>query len=266
MKNRVYDIEKLTASGKFDTSIIMRFFYHVQDYYDALTDFVENYQRCLINYTPAFVVNSEEDRKNFLEECFKVRAVFMRLGATDLLGLLGVMEDSAISRSAKEFSDGQVNFAATLEIYISIVKDAEQKSRKSNPKNTTVAMAVGSRRPTVMVVDQPGTDLQLLTEILQVKYEVLSCLDGQTAIAALRARTPDLFILSSAIQGINGYELAFLINSILKFSQRPIWFISNPQVFDPVRACMPPEATVYLQKPINGSHLLKMIEEHFAHV
>jgi len=190
-----------------------------------------------------------------------VRAVFMRIGATGLLDLLGVMEDSVISRDMKVLSDGQINFAATLEIYIDTVKNAELKTRKpvAAPKKPI-------HRPTVMVVAEAGEELQQLTEILQVKYEVLACSGGQTAIAALRARTPELFILSAEMSGINGYELGFLISSILKFSQRPIWFISNPKMFDPVRACMPTDATVYLQKPINGSHILKLLDEYFAHM
>lgn len=127
MKSKIYDLKKLNSSGNFDISISMRFFYNTQEYFDALTDFASSYARDLGNYTPAFLINSDVDREGFMKECFKIRADFVCLGMTALLEKLAVMEDAAISKNFKEFSDGQVIFQATLKICKSLIKEAEMQ-------------------------------------------------------------------------------------------------------------------------------------------
>ena len=116
MKGKSYDIDKLAESGMFDIGVATRFYYNTQEYFDALTNFMVNHNRPLSNYTPAFVVNSEPDREQFMKECFEIRADFVRLGLTVLLDWLVVMENAAIAKNAKEFMDGQINFHASLKI------------------------------------------------------------------------------------------------------------------------------------------------------
>lgn len=131
MKGKTYDLEKLAASGNFDTSVSTRFYYKTQDYFDALTDFASNFQRDLGNYTPAFVINSDADREEFMKECFEIRADFMRLGLVSLLSELEKMENAAISRNFKEFSDGQITFHATLKICREIIRDSATRWKVS---------------------------------------------------------------------------------------------------------------------------------------
>jgi hypothetical protein len=127
MKGKKYDLEKLSSSNHFDISVSSRFYYNTQEYFDALSDFVQNFDRDLRHYTPAFVVNSDDDRANFLKECFEIRAVFTRLGITSLLDSLAVMEDAAIKRKHKEFSDGQVTYQATLQICKDTISDSAMR-------------------------------------------------------------------------------------------------------------------------------------------
>ncbi|MCL2578026.1 MAG: hypothetical protein FWE27_08255 [Defluviitaleaceae bacterium] len=127
MKGITYDVNKLSESGKFDTSVSKLFFYSTQEYFNALTDFVQNYKQDLANYTPAFVIHSEDSRKEFINECFAVRASLVRLGMPELLDALDTLENAAISKHEKEFSDGQIKFRATIKIYKEKIKEAEKK-------------------------------------------------------------------------------------------------------------------------------------------
>ncbi|MCL2216472.1 MAG: hypothetical protein FWB91_05550 [Defluviitaleaceae bacterium] len=124
MKGKRYDMQKLASSGMIDISVSQRFYYNNQEYFDALSDFVKNHNASFSNYTPAFVVNSEEDRAAFLKECFEARAEFVRMGMTALLDELAVMEDAAINKNMEEFADGQVKLTATVQICIKIIEDA----------------------------------------------------------------------------------------------------------------------------------------------
>jgi hypothetical protein len=124
MKGKTYDLEKLSASGKFDIGVSTRFYYTTQEYFDALTDFSLNYKRDLSNYTPAFVVNSDADREEFMKECFEIRADYVRLGLSALLDALVTMENAAIAKNFKEFSDGQVTYRATMKICQDAIKES----------------------------------------------------------------------------------------------------------------------------------------------
>jgi len=274
--NKIYDMNKLESSGKFNIDAIRRLFYKEEDFFHALTDFVDNYQRCLSNYTPAFVVNSEAERQSFLAECFNVRAVLMRIGATELSKFLSVMEDALIFSDTKELSDGQMNFKANIEIYTRIIKDAEIKNRpakKMDEKRIPKAADKKSDKKTkskekrmIMVVDDSAVDLQHIASALQTQYEVIACINAQTAIANLKARTPDLFLLSCSMSGINGYELAFLLSSAFNLPQRPIWFLSATKGFDQVRAFMPQNTAVYIEKPVDEHQLLEILDQRLINI
>jgi hypothetical protein len=127
MKGKTYDIKKISDNGNFDTSVADKFYYNKQEYFDALTDFVTDYDQDLRNYTPAFVINSDADREEFLKECYKIRAAFTRLGLKTLLEILSVMEDAAISKKFNEFKDGQINFHATINICKTALKEFEMR-------------------------------------------------------------------------------------------------------------------------------------------
>jgi|GEM_PF-659676 len=264
MSIKTYDIAKLEASGKFDTAHVQRFFYNVKDYYEVLTDFFDNYKKCLGHYTPVFVVNSEEDRQRFLTECSQVRAKFINMGAIGLLDALSVLEDAAIIRNFEQFSDGQVKFNATLKIYMDLVKSVEVKTRAQSPKTkskTPIESKPKKKKRTIMVVDPLINELQEMMVVLSDNYNVIGCSDSQSAMASLSARKPDLFLVCVKMDGITGYELAFLIRR--KGQKAPIWFLSVEKIFDAVRALMPPDATKYIPKTIEGSALLKTLQEHF---
>ncbi|MCL1845750.1 MAG: hypothetical protein FWF77_07585 [Defluviitaleaceae bacterium] len=125
MKGKTYDLTKF--SKKLDTEVITRFYYDKQEYFDALSHFVKNYTRDLGNYTPAFVINDDLTREDFMRECFEIRAELTRLGMDALLDLLSHLEDAARNRNFQEFSDGQVNFKATLEICKNEIQDAANR-------------------------------------------------------------------------------------------------------------------------------------------
>jgi len=264
MNTKTYDMSKLADSKKFNTAQVSLFFYQISDYYAALTNFVDTMKRCLSHYTPAFVVNSEDERANFLAECAQVRAKLIRLGASELMDCLGTLEDAAISRNFEEFSDGQVKFNATLKICMDVVKNAEVKKeeqKKEEPKKEEPKKEKNKKKTkqTIMLVDPFLMDLQKMIGFLDGKYHVIGCSDAQSAIAALQARKPDLFLISTQMPRVSGYELAYLIRA--KGLKGSIWFISHEDVFDPVKTYMPSKAARYIQKPIESDSLLSMVGE-----
>ncbi|MCL2604932.1 MAG: hypothetical protein FWD90_10680 [Defluviitaleaceae bacterium] len=124
MSNKVYDLAQLTESNGIDRSLVKLFFFENSDYYDALTRFAEDFHRPLAQYTPAFVVNSPEDRALFLADCLRIRTILMQLGLTLAIRELDAMENAVHSGAVKEFSDGQIKFDAAVQIYIEVIEGA----------------------------------------------------------------------------------------------------------------------------------------------
>ena len=123
MRGRQYDTRKLTAAG-FNIEDAQIFHYKIEEYFDALTNFVEKFTIPLNNYTAAFVVNCEEDRAAFLQDCYNTRAELMGMGMTAAIAELAILEDAAIDRNMKEVADSQIKLAATIEICIREARDA----------------------------------------------------------------------------------------------------------------------------------------------
>ncbi|MCL2357683.1 MAG: hypothetical protein FWC70_11150 [Defluviitaleaceae bacterium] len=132
MKGKTYDLEKL--SDNFDTEVSKRFYYDKQEYFDALSDFVTNFNRDLCNYTAAFVINSDHSREEFMKECFEIRAELTKVGTIGLIKLLSHLEDAARARSFQEFSDGQVNFKALLHICKDEINNAATRWKMTRKK------------------------------------------------------------------------------------------------------------------------------------
>jgi len=124
MVNHVYDLAQLTESNGVDRSLVKLFFFTNKDYFNALTVFADTFSRRLAHYTPAFVVNSPDDKALFLADCLTIRTTLMQLGLTLAIRELDVMENAVHSGSMKEFMDGQIKFDAAVEIYIEVIKSA----------------------------------------------------------------------------------------------------------------------------------------------
>jgi len=129
MKGITYDLHKLSDSGLFDLNASTRFFYTMREYFDALCGFEKDFSRDLKNYTPVFLINDETNRELFIRECFEIRAVLTGLGMVDLLKALDVLENAAITKREKAFSDGQVKFAANINIYKDTIRKAEHAKK-----------------------------------------------------------------------------------------------------------------------------------------
>jgi hypothetical protein len=124
MAGKVYDLAQLTEGNGIDCKMVKLFFYDNREYFDALTNFIDHFGHPLAHYTPAFVVNSPDDRTLFMKDCLTIRTKLMQLGLTLALRELDVMENAVSAGAAKEFADGQIKFAAAIEIYMKVIKDA----------------------------------------------------------------------------------------------------------------------------------------------
>jgi two-component system cell cycle response regulator DivK len=59
---------------------------------------------------------------------------------------------------------------------------------------------------TVLVVEDNLMNLELLVQLLQDDYDVLTARDGQTGVEQVRDKMPDLVLMDLSLPGLDGWE------------------------------------------------------------
>lgn len=120
----------------------------------------------------------------------------------------------------------------------------------------------GTRYSThILVIDDEPPICELLKHILQTLrpgYEVMTFLDGDTAIAQFDQQDFDLVITDYRLPGMNGLDISRYINE--RWPQIPIILVSGkppPGIREQVKAL---GLTGFLKKPFSPAQLVEIVE------
>lgn len=111
----------------------------------------------------------------------------------------------------------------------------------------------------LVVDDEPDLVNYLSTFLEDEGYEVFTAPDGRRALAAARAKSPDLITLDITMPGISGIEVLTTLRRDPELAHIPVIVITGVAGFDQqtsYRGVRPPEA--FMQKPMN----LEMLSAH----
>ncbi|WP_017715176.1 response regulator [Kamptonema formosum] len=113
----------------------------------------------------------------------------------------------------------------------------------------------------ILVVDDDPNNLRLLTDVLSQRgYGVRPLLNGQLAIAAVRAEAPDLILLDIMMPAPDGYDVCSQLKADEKTRDIPVIFLSALyEPFDKVKA-FSTGGYDYITKPFQVEELLARIE------
>lgn len=117
-----------------------------------------------------------------------------------------------------------------------------------------------SSQPTVLVVDDTPTNLQVLFDLLQSQdYRVATATDGEIALSRLDAFLPDLILLDVMMPGIDGFETCRRIKANRATQDIPIIFMTAlSDVADKVKG-LSLGAVDYITKPLQHEEVLARI-------
>ena len=117
--------------------------------------------------------------------------------------------------------------------------------------------------PTIFVVDDTPTSLDLVTKVLAAEgFRTLAAGDGATARAAIRARQPDLILLDVLMPGESGFETCALLKSDTATADIPVIFLSSLDDVKNKVAGLKMGGVDYIAKPVHAEEVLARVRVH----
>lgn len=129
-------------------------------------------------------------------------------------------------------------------------------------------------RSKVLLVDDEEDFIELLSDTLEGKYEILAVNDAHSALQALLKSNVSLVISDVMMPGMTGFELCDMIKSDVAYSHIPVMLLTARSAIQDKIEGLKNGADVYIEKPFNPEYLeaqvdsllnnRKKIKEHFS--
>lgn len=103
----------------------------------------------------------------------------------------------------------------------------------------------------VLIVDDDAVNIGVLAAALRDEYEILTALDGFTAIALMKEHAPDLVLLDIMMPEIDGLQVARMMRAHDLLAAMPVIFVTAVADQEGEQAGLELGAVDYLTKPVN---------------
>lgn len=112
----------------------------------------------------------------------------------------------------------------------------------------------------ILIVDDNETNVEILSEILRYEnYEIVVAYDGEYAIELCNEIEIDLVLLDVLLPGINGFEVARILQSNSKTAEIPILFVSALHETKNIVKALDMGAVDYITKPFQEAEILARV-------
>jgi len=119
-------------------------------------------------------------------------------------------------------------------------------------------MAMGSRKPLILVVDDDPKLLRLVRRELQAEgYQVITASDGETGLQAIVDEEPALVLLDIMMPGIDGLEVC---RRVRRFSEVPIVMLTARGQTEDVVSGLQAGSDDYVTKPFSTNELVVRVK------
>ena len=116
-------------------------------------------------------------------------------------------------------------------------------------------------KQTVLIVDDSSENVDLLVDLLK-DYDLVTALDGETALEIVDEEDVDLILLDIMMPGMDGFEVCKKVKSNEKTSHIPIIFLSAKDKHADIQRGFELGAVDYITKPFNPNELLSRANTH----
>lgn len=130
-------------------------------------------------------------------------------------------------------------------------------------------------RPTILIVDDEATNIELLVKLLNGKYELKVAYDGVVALEIAKKFLPDLILLDIQMPKMDGFEVAYSLKNDKNTKDIPIIFITVKESKDVIINAFQAGASDYIIKPFFKEELrlrianqikIKLLQEELSSV
>ena len=128
----------------------------------------------------------------------------------------------------------------------------------------TASIAAEDRRPTLLLVDDVHTNLQVLRQVLQDDYRLLFATDGEKALEIARQQKPQLILLDVMMPGMDGYTVCATLKAEAATAHIPVIFVTAmAEVMDEARG-FEVGAVDYITKPVSPPIVRARVRTHLS--
>lgn len=114
--------------------------------------------------------------------------------------------------------------------------------------------------PTVLIVDDTESNIDILVDILGDSYDVSVALDGQTALEIVSREQPSLVLLDIMMPGMDGYEVLRCIRAGQLTKHIPVVFASAKGDIDDKLDGYEMGASGYIANPFDPEEVRTTVE------
>ena len=118
-----------------------------------------------------------------------------------------------------------------------------------------------SNTQTILIVDDVKENVDILVELLN-EHDLVTALDGQTALDIVKEEDIDLILLDIMMPEIDGFEVCKRLKNNARTSHIPVIFLSAKDKHEDIQEGFNLGAVDYITKPFNPQELLARVYTH----
>jgi len=118
------------------------------------------------------------------------------------------------------------------------------------------------KRPTILIVDDEISNIEIMNAVLEDDYEICFALSGDEALEVMHNTLPDLILLDILMPGMNGFEVCKAVKQDPQLADIPVIFTTGlGDTEDEIRG-LSLGAIDYVTKPIEPVILRARVSNH----
>ncbi len=162
-----------------------------------------------------------------------------------------------IPASRSDYSDSEI-----AEHPMQYISSSESKVNTSDPcmENNLINAEGLSRKHLILLVEDNIELINFMKETLELKYQVITALNGAKALEKISGMTPDLIISDIMMPEMDGFEFTQRIKTDLRTSHIPVILLTSKSGAENRLAGLMTGADYYIEKPFYPNILEQNIE------
>ena len=125
-------------------------------------------------------------------------------------------------------------------------------------------MKLPEQKPTLLLVDDEATNLQVLRQILQDDYRLLYAKDGEKALELAQANPVELILLDIMMPAMTGYEVCRKLKAMPQTAAIPVIFVTALADVKDEAEGFDAGAVDYITKPVSPPIVRARVRTHLS--